>query len=200
MLHCYRRDFSMLRSVIADLRHLTERHYMPALAAAAQIFEGWCDGNAGQVESGREKMRQGLGLHGEFQTPEDEPVYCGMLAELLTRTAEVDEALALLGSAVAQAEAGGSRFWLAELYRRRAELLLLQGDAEADVIAALEKSIAIAAEQSAVPFLVSTYETLQSSGLSPELSSRYRDRVERAKSALEPGAALIVNPESAVRH
>ncbi|ESW82806.1 hypothetical protein X770_26900 [Mesorhizobium sp. LSJC269B00] len=200
MLHCYRRDFSRLRSVIADLRHLTERHYMPALAAAAQIFEGWCDGNAGQVESGREKMRQGLGLHGEFQTPEDEPVYCGMLAELLTRTAEVDEALALLGSAVAQAEAGGSRFWLAELYRRRAELLLLQGDAEADVIAALEKSIAIAAEQSAVPFLVSTYETLQSSGLSPELSSRYRDRVERAKSALEPGAALIVNPESAVRH
>ncbi|WP_192258064.1 ATP-binding protein [Mesorhizobium silamurunense] len=200
MLHCYRRDFSALRSVIADLRHLTERHHMPALAAAAQIFEGWCDGNAGQVESGREKMRQGLGLHGEFQTPEDEPVYCGMLAELLTRTAEVDEALALLGSAAAQAEAGGSRFWLAELYRRRAELLLLQGDAEADVIAALEKSIAIAAEQSAVPFLVSAYETLQSSGLSPELSSRYRDRVERAKSALEPGAALIVNPEPAVRH
>ncbi|PAP98246.1 AAA family ATPase [Mesorhizobium mediterraneum] len=200
MLHCYRRDFSALRSVIADLRHLTERHHMPALVAAAQIFEGWCDGNAGQIESGREKMRQGLGLHGELQTPEDEPVYCGMLAELLTRTAEVDEALALLGSAVAQAEAGGSRFWLAELYRRRAELLLLQGDAEADVIAALEKSIAIAAEQSAVPFLVSAYETLQSSGLSPELSSRYRDRVERAKSALEPGAALIVNPEPAVRH
>ncbi|RWP03564.1 MAG: adenylate/guanylate cyclase domain-containing protein [Mesorhizobium sp.] len=200
MLHCYRRDFSALRSVIADLRHLTERHHMPALVAAAQIFEGWCDGNAGQVESGREKMRQGLGLHGEFQTPEDEPVYCGMLAELLTRTAEVDEALALLGSAAAQAEAGGSRFWLAELYRRRAELLLLQGDAEADVIAAFEKSIAIAAEQSAVPFLVSAYETLQSSGLSPELSSRYRDRVERAKSALEPGAALIVNPEPAVRH
>ncbi|WP_419697209.1 ATP-binding protein [Mesorhizobium muleiense] len=200
MLHCYRRDFSALRSVIADLRHLTERHHMPALVAAAQIFEGWCDGNAGQVESGREKMRQGLGLHGEFQTPEDEPVYCGMLAELLTRTAEVDEALALLGSAAAQAEAGGSRFWLAELYRRRAELLLLQGDAEADVIAALEKSIAIAAEQSAVPFLVSAYETLQSSGLSPELSSRYRDRVERAKSVLEPGAALIVNPEPAVRH
>ncbi|WP_292706070.1 AAA family ATPase [Mesorhizobium sp.] len=200
MLHCYRRDFSALRSVIADLRHLTERHHMPALVAAAQIFEGWCDGNAGQIESGREKMRQGLGLHGELQTPEDEPVYCGMLAELLTRTAEVDEALALLGSAAAQAEAGGSRFWLAELYRRRAELLLLQGDAEADVIAALEKSIAIAAEQSAVPFLVSAYETLRSSGLSPELSSRYRDRVERAKSALEPGAALIVNPEPAVRH
>jgi predicted ATPase/class 3 adenylate cyclase len=200
MLHCYRRDFSALRSVIADLRHLTERHHMPALVAAAKIFEGWCDGNAGQVEGGREKMRQGLGLHGEFQTPEDEPVYCGMLAELLTRTAEVDEALALLSSAAAQAEAGGSRFWLAELYRRRAELLLLQGDAEADVIAALEKSIAIAAEQSAVPFLVSAYETLQSSGLSPELSSRYRDRVERAKSALEPGAALIVNPEPAVRH
>ncbi len=132
MLNCYRRDFSALRSVIADLRQLTERHHMPSLAAAAQIFEGWCDGNAGQVESGRDKMRQGLGLHGEFQTPEDEPVYCGMLAELLTRTGEIDEALALLGSAAAQAEGGGSRYWLAELHRRRAELLLAQGAAEAE--------------------------------------------------------------------
>ena len=118
-----------------------------------------------------------------------------MLAELLTRTGEIDEALALLGSAAAQAEAGGSRFWLAELYRRRAELLLLQSSAEADVVAALEKSIAIASEQSAVPFLISAYETLASSGLSPEMSMRYRDRVEHAKSSIEAGAALIVNPE-----
>ena len=70
-----------------------------------------------------------------------------MLAELLARSAEIDEALALLSSAVAQAEAGGSRYWLAELYRRRAELLVLQGDAEAGRIAALERSLAIAAEQ-----------------------------------------------------
>ena len=163
MLHCYRRDFSALRSVIADMRQLTERHHLPSLAVAAQIFEGWCDGNAGEVESGRDKMRQGLGLHGEFQTPEDEPVYCGMLAELLTRTGEIEEALALLRSATAQAEAGGSRYWLAELYRRRAELLLLQGLAEAGVVAALEKSLVMAAEQNAVPFLIGAYETLASS-------------------------------------
>ena len=58
MLSCYRRDFSSLRSVIADLRQLTSRHHLPSLAVAAQIFEGWCDGNAGEVESGRNKMRK----------------------------------------------------------------------------------------------------------------------------------------------
>jgi predicted ATPase len=200
MLNCYRRDFPALRSVIADLRQLTARHHMPSLVAAAQIFEGWCDGNDGEVESGRDKMRQGLGLHGEFQTPEDEPVYCGMLAELLTRTGEIDEALALLSSAAAQAEAGGSRFWLAELYRRRAELLVLRGSEAEEVAAALHMSIAIASEQSAVPFLISAYETLASSGLPKEMSTRFRDRVEHAKSTLEPGAALVVNPEPNARH
>jgi predicted ATPase len=199
MLHSYRRDFRTLRTVIADIRQLAGRHHLPSLAVAAQIFEGWCDGNAGNVERGRDTMRQGLGLHGEFQTPEDEPVYCGMLAELMTRTGEVDGALALLRSATVQAEAGGSRYWLAELHRRTAQLLLLRGASAEDIAAAFEKSLATADEQNAVPFLIATHEALSASQVSPELALRYRDRVEAAKAALEPGAALIVDPEPELR-
>ena len=199
MLHSYRRDFRTLRTVIADIRQLAGRHHLPSLAVAAQIFEGWCDGNAGNVERGRDTMRQGLGLHGEFQTPEDEPVYCGMLAELMTRTGEVDGALALLRSATVQAEAGGSRYWLAELHRRTAQLLLLRGASAEDIAAAFEKSLATADEQNAVPFLIATHEALCASQVSPELALRYRDRVEAAKAALEPGAALIVDPEPVLR-
>jgi predicted ATPase len=101
MLNCYRRDFSALRNVIADIRHLTEGHHLPSLAATAQILEGWCEGNAGYVMRGRDMIRQGLAIHAELQTPEDYPVYCGMLAELLAQTGEIDEALALLLAAAA---------------------------------------------------------------------------------------------------
>jgi predicted ATPase/class 3 adenylate cyclase len=199
MLHCYRRDFARLRAVVADLRQLTQRHHLPSLAVAAQIFEGWCDGHAGDVERGRDKMREGLGLHGAVQTPEDEPVYCGMLAELLVRSGELGDALTLLRSAVAQAEAGGSRFWLAELHRRSAQLLgLLDADRD-EITAAFEQSLALADEQNAVPILISAFDALVASGVSAELTKRYLERVEAARRSVEPGEPLIVNPEPELR-
>jgi predicted ATPase/class 3 adenylate cyclase len=195
MLHCYRRDFAALGGVIADLRELTERHQLPSLAVSAQIFEGWCDGNAGRLEEGKDKMREGLGLHGEVQTPEDEPVYCAMLAELLARSGEIDEAHVLLRSAVEQAETGGSRYWLAELHRRTALLFLQAGADTALIAAAFERSLATAAAQQAVPILIGAYEALSETRVSPELLRLYADRVRSAEASVEPGAPLIVNPE-----
>ncbi|MCV3211126.1 AAA family ATPase [Mesorhizobium sp. YC-39] len=200
MLDCYRRDFSALRGVIADIRELTKRHHLPSLAALAQILEGWCEGNAARVEQGRDQIREGLAIHGELQTPEDYPVYYGMLAELLARTGETDEALALVSSAAAEAEAGGSLSWLAELYRRKAHLLLLTGSSGTDVVAALSKSLATADEQNAVPILLNAYEMLRTWGVSEDLSRQYRSRVSLAESAVEQGAALFVNPEPSLRH
>ncbi|WP_164897530.1 AAA family ATPase [Mesorhizobium sp. M6A.T.Cr.TU.017.01.1.1] len=200
MLDCYRRDFSALRGVIADIRELTKRHHLPSLAALAQILEGWCEGNAARVEQGRDQIKEGLAIHGELQTPEDYPVYYGMLAELLARTGETDEALTLVSSAAAEAEAGGSLSWLAELYRRKAHLLLLRGSSGMEVVAALSKSLATADEQNAVPILLNAYEMLRTWGVSEELSRQYRSRVDLAKSAIEQGAALFVNLEPSLRH
>ncbi|RWK24103.1 MAG: adenylate/guanylate cyclase domain-containing protein [Mesorhizobium sp.] len=200
MLDCYRRDFSALRGVIADIRELTKRHHLPSLAALAQILEGWCEGNAARVEQGRDQIKEGLAIHGELQTPEDYPVYYGMLAELLARTGEIEEALTLVSSAAAEAEAGGSLSWLAELYRRKAHLLLLSGSSGMDIVAALSKSLAIADEQNAVPILLNAYEMLRTWGVSEELSRQYRSRVGLAKSAIEQGAALFVNREPSLRH
>ena len=198
MLHCYRRDFSALRTVIAEIGLLTGEHHLPSLAAPAQVFEGWCEGNSGHVERGRDMIRQALSVHGELQTPEDYPVYCGMLVEMMAQTGEIAEGLALLSAATAEAEQGGHRYWQAELHRRRALLLFRQGAPVADIVSALDSSLAIAAEQNAVPILLSAYDALVSLGLSPSLVDTYRDRVERAKAALEPGAALIVDPEPAL--
>lgn len=197
MLHCYRRDFRATRAVAADMRRLTQRHHLPSIAVAAQIFEGWCAANAGDLARGRDQIREGLGMHGEVQTPEDEPVYCGMLAEVLARSGEIDEALALLKSAILKAEAGGSRFWLAELHRRIAQLLARRPADGGAASAAIAKSLAIAAEQNATPILIMAYETLKATGVSPELVAQYRAQVESAKAAVEPGEPMIVEPEPA---
>jgi predicted ATPase len=195
MLDCYRRDFSSLRAAIGDIRGLTEAHHLPSLAATAQILEGWCEANAGNIGRGIEKIREGLAIHAKLQTPEDYPVYCDMLAELLGQTGDVEEALDLLTSAAADAERSGHRYWLAELHHRRARLLFQQAANGSEILEALTESLQIASEQNAVPILLGAYEMLLSTGLSDRLVARYRDRIENAKSKLDPDQASIVNPE-----
>lgn len=199
MLNCYRRDFPALRSVIADFRQLTEKHSLRSLAATFAIFEGWCEGSAGNYERGQDMIKRGLAVHAELQTPEDYPVYCGMLAELMTHTGDLADGLELLSEAEIQAERSGHRYWLAELHHRRARLLLELGSKDAAVAEALGKSLEIAAEQNAVPLLLGAYDTLVSLKVSDEIEALHRQRVEVARSKLESGIDLIVNPEPVPR-
>ncbi len=195
MLYCYRRDYPALMSIVKELRPLTEQYRLRSLAAAMEIFEGWCEGNAGHLDRGQEMIRKGLETHAELQTPEDYPVYCSMMAELWSQTGKSAEGLALLSSAAANAEQSGHHYWLAELHNRRARLLAQEGAGSEAVVAALSQSLETASRQNAIPLLLDAYDTLEKLALSPEIASRYRSLVELARSRLEPGEALIVNPE-----
>jgi predicted ATPase len=144
-------------------------------------------------------IKRGLATHAELQTPEDYPVYCGMLAELLARTRDFDAGLQLLSSAETEAEKSGHRYWLAELHHRRARLLYEQGAPEGEVSAALVKSLEISSEQNAVALVLGAYDTFLRPGLFPEIVSCYHDRIDLAKSRLEPGEPLVVHPEEPVR-
>ncbi len=199
MLQCYRRDFDALRSVLVDMRRLTEEHRLRSLAAATEIFEGWAEGNAGRLDQGKEMIKRGLAVHAELQTPEDYPVYCGMLAELLALTGDFAAGLELLSAAEGEAEKAGHRYWLAALHHRRARLLYEEGAGDETVCEALVKSLDIASGQNAVPLLLDAYDTLLHLNLSPDIESRYRGRAERAREMLEPGAPLVVHPEEPLR-
>ena len=155
MLHCYRRDFSALRTVIADIRHLTGGHHLPSLAATAQIFEGWCEGNAGHVERGRDMIRQGL-CHPRRIAD------AGGLSRLLRharRASGADRrdrrsAGAFVLGRRREAEQSGHRYWLAELHHRRARLLFRQG-APGERYCQLRwtEALRLPSEQNAVPIL-----------------------------------------------
>jgi predicted ATPase/class 3 adenylate cyclase len=195
MLHCYRRDLPAIRSVIADFQQLAAMHSFPSLAATFRIFEGWCQGLDGNYRDGQEKIREGLKLHAELQTPEDYPVYCCMLAELLMRTGEAAAGLEMLAKAEAQAATSGHRYWLAELYHHRARLLLELNSDTREIVAALSRSLEIAVEQEAVPLLINAFDTLESLRLSPELVEKYRHQVEIARADISPDNALVVTLE-----
>lgn len=192
MLNCYRRDYDALRKDVAAMRELTASHLLPSLAATAQILDGWCDGLAGDIGRGIAMIREALAIHRKLQTPEDYPVYCGLLAELLALQGEPFAGLELLTDVMQQSS---HRYWLAELHRQRAVLLHRSGADPDNILAALAEGLSIAAQQDAVPILLNIYDDLLSVNHGAELAARYRDRVDLAARSIEPGEPLFANPQ-----
>jgi predicted ATPase len=198
MLAAYRRDFPQLRREIAGLRVLTGKNRMPTLEATAGILEGWCQGVEGDAAAGRDLMRRGLDVHRQLQTPEDYPVYCTLLAELLVLTGESKEALRLLDAIADEQAASGHVFWLAELHRRRAQVMALENAAPPDVEELLAASLEIATAQGAVPLLLRAYDTLLAFAPHSELVARYRASAGAARHLAADGMPLFGAAEAIV--
>lgn len=195
MLAAYRRDLPRLRSEIAALYKLTAGSQLPTLAATAQILEGWCVALGGEAKAGRDLMHQGLAIHTRLQTPEDYPVYCTMLAEVLVKTGEAGSALQLLDEIAAQSGGTGHLFWLAELHRRRGHLLAVTSAPWDQVLSAFDSCLSIAASQHAVPLLLRGYDTLAAADPGVPLLSRFAEAAADARHSVDPETPLYAMPE-----
>jgi predicted ATPase len=116
------------------MSELADLHSLPEMEAKAKIYGGWANAmNGASVE-------QGFEIQKRSGTASDFPLYHELHAYLLGRIGMVDGALRSLDEVIAKATAGGSRFWLPELLRRRAKLRRMYGgnfdDSLADLLCA----------------------------------------------------------------
>ncbi|HEY7350305.1 MAG TPA: BTAD domain-containing putative transcriptional regulator [Ktedonobacterales bacterium] len=77
------------------------------------------------------------------------PYYLCLLAQVCAKAGRVEEGLAVIAEALAEARSHNERWWNAEAHRLRGELLLAQGAEAEDVEAALLRAIEIAQSQRA---------------------------------------------------
>jgi predicted ATPase len=105
----------------------------------------------GQVEEGIELMRQGLAVRQSIGAQCYISGILGSLAEAQAKMGKPEEGLSTLDDAFSLVEETGEHYWEAELYRLRAELLLMQGD-EKGAEASFEKAIQVAYRQSSRSF------------------------------------------------
>ncbi|MGO8951213.1 MAG: ATP-binding protein [Ktedonobacterales bacterium] len=77
------------------------------------------------------------------------PYYLSLLAEVCREAGHIEEGLACVDEALAEAREHNERWWDAELHRLRGELLLAQGAKVSDVDAAMLQAISIAQSQQA---------------------------------------------------
>lgn len=146
VLHQYRRDVAAVQEFAGRIAALAQTQDSADLHSKSLIYQGWALAQRGQPVQGLERLREGLTMQRTIGTHEDFPAFIDMLAETCAQLGRYDEGLRELDTILAEAERCGIRYWLAELYRRKGELLGAAGKlAGAD--AAFRQALSIAEAQ-----------------------------------------------------
>lgn len=147
MVHQFRREPRGTREQAEAVIALAHEHGLPEVLAWATFWRGWALAELGERAEGIGQMREGMALYGAHEAIR--PHQLALLGEALAKHGEADQGLAALAEALAAARIGG-RYYLAELYRLRGELLLLADPSKHDEVeACFGQAVEIARRQSA---------------------------------------------------
>jgi predicted ATPase len=150
MFHRFRQDATEVYNRSGQLMSLSEYEEFAAHRAKGKMFRGWALSRLGDVERGITSLNEGLDALRAIATNEDLPVFLEMLAECYAMSGQTSKGLRALDAAFAEAEDATLRYWLAELLRRKGELLLQVPDGdEAQAESHFNKALRIARQQDA---------------------------------------------------
>ncbi|MDQ3829192.1 MAG: hypothetical protein M3361_07750, partial [Candidatus Tectomicrobia bacterium] len=136
MLHHFRREAPQTRTHAETAITIATDQEFPQYLAMATPLQGWALAESGQAEEGITRIHQGLAAYRATGATRDRPYYLALLAEVSAQVGQTTEGLEALAEALATLAQSGVRWWDAELYRLRGELLLQSpmvhpGEAEA---------------------------------------------------------------------
>ncbi len=149
-IHQFRRDLSTCGECADAAVTLCREPEMPSWLALATQLRGYSLAAQGQVREGIGQMRQALAAVSAIGREAHAPYFRALLAEALGQVGQAEDGLDLLDEALAFIDKTSERFWEAEVYRLKGELLLMRSAknrAAAD--AAFNQAIAIARRQEA---------------------------------------------------
>jgi predicted ATPase len=149
-LHQLRREVQAAQERAEAVIALTTEQGFSLYLVAGTIWRGWALAAQGQGEEGISQIRQGLAAWQATGTEQLRPYILARLAEAYGKVGKAEQGLAALVEALAQVEKTGERFYEAELYRLKGELLRaqdgLKGKTE-DVEQCLLQALAVARHQ-----------------------------------------------------
>jgi len=122
MAAVFARDLATAYACSSDCVAIANEHGFPQWAASGRILHGWADAQKGEATTGIARIRDGLAAAEAAGTRVATPLFLTLLAEALALGGKIEEGLATLDDALAQAAVSGERGWDAEIHRLRGEL------------------------------------------------------------------------------
>jgi predicted ATPase len=150
VLHHLRREAPLTQARAEAVMTIATDQEFPQQFAQAMPLRGWVLAASGQGEEGRAQIRQGLVAYQATGATAYRPYYLALLAEASAQIGQTTEGLEALTEALATLTRSMVRWWEAELYRLKGELLLQHavtqsGEAEA----CFQQALAVARRQQA---------------------------------------------------
>lgn len=160
ILHQLRREERMAQEHAEAGIAISREHGLAMYPALATFIRGWSLFEQERQEEAIEQMREGIKALQVTGTEFIRPHFLALLAEALGKTGQHEEALRILEDALSLTHRNSERYYQAELYRLKGELLLVQSkcrgvsaDADPTIVAEAEdcfnESIKIAQQQQA---------------------------------------------------
>jgi len=131
ILHQLRREEGMAQEHAEAAMAVSREHGLVLYQAMATIVRAWALIKQGRPEEAIEQMRQALVALQATGTELVRPHFLALLAEALDKVRQAEEGLRVLEEALAVVHRNGERYYQAELYRLKGELLLKQSTARA---------------------------------------------------------------------
>ena len=115
----------------------------------SRISQGWALAMQGQTEEGLVQAEEGLALLHQAPPFPTVPYLLSLIVETQVHLGNLQLAETVLVEAISLMNERGDRFWEAELYRLRGELLWQQGGAAPDVESHFQRASQVAQQQQA---------------------------------------------------
>jgi predicted ATPase len=138
--HQSRGEWQAAQEWSEGLMTLAIKEGFPHWLAHGPILRGWVLTEQGQGEEGIAQICQGLAAHQATGTEAHRPHHLALLAEAYGKMGQTEEELNVLAEALAAVNKNGERWWEAELYRLKGELLLAQEGYKLQAIGHREKT------------------------------------------------------------
>ena len=155
ILHQLRGDQQMAQQYAEAVSEVSQSHGLVLYGAMADVMKGWTLSEQGREQEGIDLMREGLAALEVTATALVRPHFLALLAEALSKLGRIDEASVLLDEATTIVDNNGERYYEAELYRLKGELLLKK-DKRAEAENCFQRSLEIAKSQKAKSLLIRT--------------------------------------------
>jgi predicted ATPase len=144
----YRREFQAAQQYIEPVVELSEKHGFAFYQSVEFSMRGRAQVEAGQVEEGMVQIRHALAAWQAMDTMMYRPWGLAELAAAYGKAGQVAHGLSVLAEALELMEKTGERFYEAESYRIKGELLLMQHE-ETEAEVSFRKAIEVARRQQA---------------------------------------------------
>ena len=126
MLHQLRREDQITQRQAEQMMAIASNHGFALELAWATIMRGWGLAKQGQAEGGITQLRQGLAAYRATGAETFVPYFFSLLAEAYEKAEQAEKGLEVLNEALIVVDKNGERYYEAELYRLKGELLLAQ--------------------------------------------------------------------------